>query len=109
MKEHIGIAGKLVAAAKAGNQADVQKLQADWHKNADDIATFLSALNPNWPFKAVQEMLYEHLQLVTDIVLSYLKGDWEANIAATDKNEIHMIHLADVLTMGIIKQFPEKF
>lgn len=109
LKEHIGIAGKIVAAAKAGNPADVKKLQADWHKNADDIATFLSALNPNWPFKAVQEMLYTHLQLITDIVLSCLQGDWQADIAATDKNEVHMIHLADVLSSGIIKQFPEKF
>ena len=38
-----------------------------------------------------------------------LKGDWKADIAATDKNEIHMIHLADILTEGIVKQFPEKF
>ncbi|AIQ44362.1 glycosyltransferase [Paenibacillus sp. FSL R5-0912] len=109
LKEHIGIAVKIVAAAKAGNPADVKKLQADWHKNADDIATFLSALNPNWPFKAVQEMLYTHLQLITDIVLSCLQGEWQADIAATDKNEVHMIHLADVLSSGIIKQFPEKF
>ena len=109
LTEHIQIAGKIVAAAKAGNQADVKKLQAEWHTNADDIATFLSSLNPNWPFKTVQDMLYTHLQLVTDIVLDTLKGDWEASIAATDKNEVHMIHLADVLAMGIIKQFPEKF
>lgn len=54
-------------------------------------------------------MLYTHLQLITEIVLSCLKGDWKADIAATDKNEIHMIHLADILTEGIVKQFPEKF
>lgn len=27
----------------------------------------------------------------------------------TDKNEIHMNHLADILTEGIVKPFPEKF
>ncbi|MNL84044.1 hypothetical protein D3C87_2118830 [compost metagenome] len=54
-------------------------------------------------------MLYTHLQFITDIVLGTIKGDWEASIAATDKNEVHMIHLADILTMGIVKQFPEKF
>jgi hypothetical protein len=109
LREHILIAGKIVAAAKAGNQADVQKLEADWHRNADDIAKFLSAANPNWSFKELQDMLYTHLQLITEIVLDCLKGDWKADIAATDKNEIHMIHLADILTEGIIKQFPEKF
>ncbi|RNB93888.1 glycosyltransferase [Brevibacillus parabrevis] len=109
LREHILIAGKIVAAAKAGNQADVKKLEADWHRNADDISKFLSAANPNWQFKTLQDMLYAHLQLITEIVLNCLKGDWKADIAATDKNEIHMIHLADILTEGIVKQFPEKF
>lgn len=109
LREHILIAGKIVDAAKAGNQADVQKLEADWHRNADDIAKFLSAANPNWPFKTLQDMLYTHLQLITEIVLDCLKGDWKADIAATDKNEIHMIHLADILTEGIVKQFQAKF
>ncbi|WP_433942790.1 glycosyltransferase [Paenibacillus sp. SN-8-1] len=109
LREHILIAGKIVAAAKAGNQAEVKKLEADWHRNADDIAKFLSAANPNWQFKELQDMLYTHLQLITEIVLNCLKGDWKADIAATDKNEIHMIHLADILTEGIVKQFPDKF
>lgn len=109
LREHILIAGKIVDAAKAGNQADVAKLQADWHRNADDIAKFLSQANPNWPFKVLQDMLYTHLQLITEVVIDCLKGDWKADIAATDKNEIHMIHLADILTEGIVKQFPGKF
>ena len=109
LKEHILLAGKIVATAKAGNQADVKKLEADWHKNADEIAKFLSAANPNWSFKVLQDMLYTHLQYVTEIVLNRIKGDWKADIAVTDKNEIHMIHLADILTEGIIKQFPGKF
>lgn len=109
LREHIQIAGKIVAAAKTGNQADLKKLDADWHRNADDIAKFLSAANPNWPFQTIQDMFYKHLQLITEIVLACLKGDWKADIAATDKNEIHMIHLAGILTEGIVKQFPQKF
>jgi hypothetical protein len=109
MREHIVFAGKIVSAAKAGNQADVNKLEADWHRNADDIAKFLSEANPNWQFKTLQDMLYTHLQFITEIVLDRIKGDWKADIAATDNNEIHMIHLADLLTEGIVKEFPGKF
>lgn len=109
LREHILIAGKIVAAAKEGKQNELEKLQKDWHRNADVIAKFLSAANPNWSFKELQDMLYTHLEYITEIVVSCLKGDWKADIAATDKNEIHMIHLADILTEGIIKQFPEKF
>lgn len=88
---------------------NVKKLEVDWHRNADAIAKFLSTANPNWQFKVLQDMLYTHLQLITEIVLDCLKGDWRADIAATDENEIHMIHLADILTEGIVKQFPGKF
>jgi len=109
LREHILIAGKIVAAAKAGNQADVLKLEAEWHRNADEIAKFLSGANPNWSFKVLQDMLYTHLGLITEIVQDRLKGDWKADIAATDKNEIHMINFADILTKGIVKQFPERF
>lgn len=109
LREHILFAGKIVAAAKVGNQADLEKLEKDWHRNADDIAKFLSNANPNWSFKTLQDMLYTHLQLINEIVINCLKGDWKADIAATDKNEIHMIHLADILTEGIVKQFPDKF
>ncbi|OUS78398.1 glycosyltransferase [Paenibacillus sp. MY03] len=109
LREHILIAGKIITAAKANNQAEVKKLEAAWHKNADEIAKFLSSANPNWTFKELQDMLYKHLQFITEVVLSYLKGDWKAAIAATDQNEIHMIHFANMLTEGIVKQFPEKF
>ncbi len=109
LREHILIAVKIVDAAKANDQAAVNKLDKDWHRNADDIAKFLSGANPNWKFKEIQDMLYTHLQLIKDIVISCLQGDWKADIAATDKNEIHMIHLADILTEGIVKQFPDKF
>lgn len=109
LTEHIEIAGKIIEAAKANNQADVKKFNEDWHRNADDIAKFLSEANPNWKFKELQDMLYTHLKLINEIVISCLQGDWKRDIQATDENEIHMIHLADILTAGIIKQFPEKF
>lgn len=53
--------------------------------------------------------MYTHLRLITDIVMACLKGDWKADIAATDQNESHMIGFADFLTEGIVKQFPDKF
>jgi len=109
LREHILIAGRIVEAAMAGNQPEVQKLQKDWHRNADEIARFLSDANPNWTFKELQDMLYTHLALITEVVVQCLQGNWEADIAATDKNEIHMLHLADILTEGIIKQFPDQF
>ena len=54
-------------------------------------------------------MLYKHLQFVTDQVVARLNKDWKADISSYDKGEEHMIHFADILSEGIIKQFPDKF
>ena len=57
----------------------------------------------------MKELLYTHLQLLTDQVSARIKKDTDAEIVAFDKGEDHIIKLADVLTKGIIKQFPKKF
>jgi hypothetical protein len=109
LREHIQIAGQVVAAAKSGNQADFKKYNAAWHKNADDITNFLTNANTNYNKKELNEMLYMHLKLITDGVVAKLNKDWRANIEALDKNEAHLLHMSDAIADGIIKQFPNKF
>lgn len=109
LTEHIVIAGKVVNAAKSGNQADLQKFNKEWYKNADDIAKFLSGANPNWTHKQLKDLLDRHLQLLTENVAARLAKNWEADIMAFDQGEDHIILLADTLTEGIVKQFPDRF
>ncbi|SFA91628.1 glycosyltransferase [Clostridium frigidicarnis] len=109
LREHITIAGQVVDAAKNGNKKDLEKYNKDWYENADKISEFLSSANPNWSNKDLKDMLYKHLQLTTDEVLARLNKDWKADIAAYDKGENHMLMFADMLSNGIMKQFPEKF
>jgi hypothetical protein len=54
-------------------------------------------------------MLRAHLAMVTDQVVATLKHDTAGAIAAYDKGAEHMMMLADALTAGIVKQFPDKF
>ena len=109
LRGHIQIAGKVVAAAKSGNQADFKKYNAEWYKNADDITNFLTAANPNYNKKELNEMLYMHLKLITEGVVHKINKNWNANITALDKNQEHLMHMSDFLADGIIKQFPDKF
>jgi hypothetical protein len=109
LRGHIQIAGKVVAAAKSGNQADLKKYNTEWFKNADDITNFLTAANQNYNKKELNQMMYMHLKLITDGVVAKLNKDWNANITALDKNQEHLMHMSDFLAEGIIKQFPNKF
>ncbi|WP_040950835.1 hypothetical protein [Gorillibacterium massiliense] len=109
LREHIVLAGKVVDAAKAGNQADLERFNKEWYRNANDIAIFLSKANPNWSYQVIKDMMDRHLQFVTAAATTRLKKDWPGYVEAVDNGESHMIHFADILSSGIIKQFPGKF
>ena len=65
LRDHILVATEVVKAAKAGNNEELAKANKKWESNADDIATFLSGANPNWPRQDLVNMLYKHLELTT--------------------------------------------
>lgn len=109
LREHINLAVQVTDAAKNGNKEDLGKYNKLWYENADSIAKFLSSANPNYSYDTLKDMLYKHLQFVTDQVVARLNKDWNADIQSYDKGENHMIMFADVITDGIIKQFPQKF
>lgn len=109
LKDHILIAGKVVDAAKSGNKANFESYNKEWYKNADDIADFLSKANPNLSNAELKNFLEMHLELITEDVTARLAKDWDASIIALDKGIDHIIELADTLSNGVVKQFPNKF
>ena len=105
LKDHILIAVDVVAAAKAGDQAKYSAADRRWKENADDIATFLSQANPNWPKAVLADMMTMHLQTTTDEVVARLNKKWDEDVAAFDRVYAHILGMADALTDGIVKQF----
>ena len=109
LREHITIAAEVVKAAKMNNNEELTKANKKWYANADEIALFLSSANPNWRKDDLKIMLYTHLESTTQEVVSRLKKDWASDINAFDKDHVHMLMFADVLTNGIVAQHPDKF
>ena len=110
LKEHITTAAELVTAAKANDTTKLEDAKKRWFANADQIASFLSKANPkNWSNMEMQKMMQDHLNLTTAEVQARLKGDWAADIAAYERVHEQILHMADMLSAGIINQFPEKF
>ena len=109
LKEHITIAVELGDAAKAGDKPQVKEIDARWQRNAEEMASFLAAANPNWSQSALSSMMHEHLKTTTDEVTARLEGKWEKDIKAFDAVYNHILEMADTLSDGIIHQFPDRF
>ena len=110
LRDHILTAADLVTAAKAGDQAKVAAAKTKWYANANDIAAFLHGANPNnWPLATLQSAMKTHLDQTLDEATHQLHGDYPASIKDYDAIVHHILMMADVLSSGIIKQFPKKF
>lgn len=110
LRDHILIAAEILEAAKAGDTTALNDALERWYANADDIAEFLNAANPeHWPLEEMRSMMREHLDLTLDEAVAYLNGDHAASVAFYDQVHIQALEMADMLSEGIIRQFPEKF
>ncbi|HMZ24713.1 MAG TPA: hypothetical protein PLG24_07200, partial [Saprospiraceae bacterium] len=81
----------------------------DWYKNAQDIADFLANANPNWKQEDMRHMMKTHIDQTTEYAVDLLQKDYSKAIKVFDEANEHMLMMADDLSEGIAKQFPEKF
>ncbi len=106
---HITISIEVIKAAKAKNPVALAAASKRWHQNANDIALFLSESNPAWSLDDMQMMMEDHLRLTTDEVQERINKDYEADVVAYEEAHKGVLAMADMLSEGIINQFPEKF
>lgn len=110
LHEHIVGAAAVLAAAKANNQATLATAKTAWYANGDEIAAFLSAANPGaWAPSMTQPMMKEHLDLTLAEAVDQLQGNYPASVAGYDKVHDAILAMADMLSSGIIQQFPKQF
>jgi hypothetical protein len=108
LREHIVGAAELLVAAKTGVGFDAAR--EAWYANGDEIGAFLADANPrNWDRAEMQAMMADHLDLTLAEAIARLQGDYAADVAAYDEIHVQILHMADMLSDGIIAQFPGAF
>lgn len=106
---HWGGVKALTDTTKAGNTAGEQKAMDALASNATAIAKFLAGANPNWTEGTLQGALMMHVndhKTQLDEMMSNAPAAEQAKSWTEMQNHMNMI--ADVLSDGIAKQFPDK-
>ena len=110
LRQHILIAAEIIQDAKAGNTAAMNGAITRWYANADEIAVFLNSANPEfWPLDEMKAMMHAHLDLTLQEAVTYLHGDYAGSVAAYEQVHLEILDMADMLSTGIIEQFPKMF
>jgi hypothetical protein len=100
----------MLQAAKAGDSAAFTSVKAAWYRNADDIADFLAAANPrSWPQAVMRAAMTAHLDQTLAEAAHELNGQYAASVADYDEIHHHILVMADLLSAGIIRAFPQRF
>lgn len=107
---HIAQAANIIVDAKAGDTNGVNENVTAWYENANEIAAFLSAANPsNWPLETMQDLMKMHLDLTLKEATAQLTGDYALSVSTYEEVHVEILQMADVLSGGLIAQFPEMF
>ena len=109
LRQHTSLVREMIEASMAKNTANLTESDKRWRANADSITTLLSTVNPtNWPMATIQPVLVEGMNLTIAETNARLKRDYNADVETFDSILAQSLNLADMLSGGIIKQFPNK-
>jgi|SRR5688572_13003627 len=107
---HITTAADLITAAKDGDTPGYNTAHTAWYSNADDIAEFLNAANPNhFHLDHWKDMMKNHLDHTIVEVQARIDGNYLADVAAYDIIADEIVIMADELAQGIALQYPSQF
>ncbi len=79
-----------------------------WRKNADDIAKFMSSINPYFNEIEKRNMFYSHLALTKDEAVAILNNKHEEAIKLFDEIEKQALMMSNMFLKGFTKRFPNK-
>lgn len=110
LKAHINAAVALLEAAKSGDAGSIAKAKAAFYANGNQVARFLHAANPHhWSLGAMKTMMRIHLDQVVALAVDQLEGHHAAAIRLYGLYIDHILDMADMLSGGIMQQFPARF
>lgn len=109
LKKHVFAAMEFIKSVKAQDWESQEDATNRWNSSADEIAAWFSNANPRWTLTEMKSMWHTHVNLTIHEVTAHMKQHWHEDIAAYDQVQEQILTMADLLSDGIIQQFPDRF
>jgi hypothetical protein len=108
LKNDVLLTEKVILVAKTGDKNKLDQATKKWYSNASLLAGFF-AIPHNQTIEELKGMLYKHLDLTMGEIEAILNKQGTNDLDYYEKDRTHMLMFSDVLTDGIVRQFPDKF
>jgi hypothetical protein len=109
LKHYVLLTGAVVATARGGDSLATVAAYNNWSAGSDSVVQSLARTNPNWPDTRLGDLMRQYRDQTWRQVLARTRQDWMADVAACDQAQIEAQAIADLLSTGMVKQFPDKF
>jgi hypothetical protein len=100
--EYIRILSEIAATIKAGNDTDL--LMQRWAGSAEEIAEFLSQLNPYWEKSVVASLINDEMKLEFNFASELKKEQYEQGISDFDTAYDRALQAAQLMVYGVKMQ-----
>ena len=109
LRTHATLVSDAQQMAKNNEKDAMTSVQDKLELNGRETVAFLCSLNPNWDEATLRGVFEEHVNHENDELTSRVQQDWPGGITAWDDAQAQVLKLADMLSLGIERQFPDRF
>jgi hypothetical protein len=109
LEKHYGAVKAYSEATVAKNKRQQDAALVRFASNADEIATFLSRVNPYLSYDAVRGLIDTHVEHHVAQITKVQARDYAGEKETWPVMQHHVYVIADALTAALAKQFPAKF
>ena len=105
IREQIVLWIQILYAEKEGNKELIDHNTRRLYQNVDQMAAYLSQLNPYWDEQKWKRLLYDYYETTILEIVAQLAGKYEEAVTLYESMEDQALNIADYMAEGIIWYF----
>lgn len=103
LSQHVVLIMTLADAIKRGDIETQNTIINQLYQNADEMAAYLSEINPFWNITQWTNLLHYYISLTTNDLVALASSDFAQDIQISDRITYHVLLIGEYMANGIIQ------